>query len=279
MRYRRFAGVAALLVLLPALALGWQSQVTTTQPAETGASRIDVVADQRIQAMSDFLTGQQQLRFAVEVTYDAVESDGQKIQLARNSRVLVQRPNRLRVESRGDRGWNQLNVFDGGHFLLLDRTRGVYARVATPATLDDFFEFLFEKFGVSPPVADFLLSDVHAVLTGSATSGAVLGPALVGGRECEHLAFSGDLLDWQIWIEKGERPWPRKFVVTYKDIDVRPQFMAVFSEWEAGATPPADAFQTTPPTGATEVPFERFAVEGESASSESATTGTPAEGE
>lgn len=251
--------VFAMVSLLPAAG---QTGQPTSQPTEVAVAPMDAVADQRVRAMSDHLAGQRSFRFDVEIAYDAVEYDGQKVQLARSSRVEVVRPNRLRVDSRGDRGWSKVNVFDGANFLVHDRSQNVYARVATPATLDEFFDFLFEKYGVSPPVADFLLSDVHSVLTREATSAAVLGDAIVAGKECDHIAFTGDLLDWQIWIEKGDRPWPRKFIITYKDIDVRPQFTAVFRDWETGATPAANAFDATPPAGAAEVPFERFAGNG-----------------
>jgi len=30
-------------------------------------------------------------------------------------------------------------------------------------------------------------------------------------------------VDWQIWIEQGEKPVPRKVVITYKELPARPQ--------------------------------------------------------
>jgi hypothetical protein len=262
-----------LLCSCPFIAAG--QEPAATQPSSTagadsseGRSHIDELADQRVRAMSDFLAKQQKFRFSVEIVYDSVEPDGQKIQLGRRSKAEVMRPNGLRAETVGDRGWNNLSVFDGKHFLLHVRGQNLYSRVETPGTLDEFFKFLFDKYGMSPPLVDFLMSDVHEALTSAAETGGMLGDAFVAEKECEHIAFSGKELDWQIWIEKGSYPWPRKFVITYKDVDVRPQFMAVFREWEANIPLESARFATAAPEGATEVPFERFTANEGSATEE-----------
>jgi hypothetical protein len=38
------------------------------------------------------------------------------------------------------------------------------------------------------------------------------------GVECDHLAFRNADTDWQIWIESGAKPIPRKYVITSKGI-------------------------------------------------------------
>ncbi|GJM25529.1 MAG: hypothetical protein DHS20C16_19440 [Phycisphaerae bacterium] len=220
--------------------------------------RIDVLADKRIREMGAMLSKLQKFRFSVEIMYDEVEPDGQKVQLGRRSRVEVMRPNGLRVESQGDRGWDKLSVFDGKHFLLHDRGQKIYSTVETPGTLDKFFQFLFDEYGVSPPLVDFLVSDVHASLTEGADSGALLGDAFVAEKACDHIVFSNDVLDWQIWIEKGAKPLPRKFVITYKDVDVRPQYTAIFREWDSDASLDAARFTATPPADIASVPLRRF---------------------
>lgn len=229
---------------------------TTTAPAVV--RQIDVMADRRVKEMSNFLAQQKQFRFNVEITYDAVEPDGQKVQLGRRSIGEVQRPSGLRVESRGDRGFDHLIAFNGKHFLLHDRANKVYSRIEAPNSLGELFDLLFDKYGISAPVADFLLPDSYKALTDAADSGGMLGEAFVAEKACDHVVFSGDVLDWQIWIEKGPNPWPRKFVITYKDVDVRPQFMAVFRQWETGISIDSKAFDTVAPSGATEVKLETY---------------------
>ncbi|MCA9251443.1 MAG: DUF2092 domain-containing protein [Phycisphaerae bacterium] len=256
--------------LLGSLAIGLSpmhvlAEEPSPKPMEEAAAevvaaipQIDALADKRMREMSDLLGKLKSFRFSVEIVNDNVEPDGQKIQIGRRSRVEVKRPNGLRVESQGDRGWNKMSVFDGKHFLLHDRGEKVYSIIDAPGTLDEFFQYLFEKYGTSPPLVDFLLDDVHGALTEGADSGALLGDAFVAEKACDHLVFSNDDLEWQIWIEKGPNPLPRKFVITYKDVDVRPQYMAVFREWDTNASLDDARFATTAPADATSVPFERF---------------------
>ena len=35
-----------------------------------------------------------------------------------------------------------------------------------------------------------------------------LGSGVIGGVECDHLAFRAKDTDWQIWIAQGEEPIP-----------------------------------------------------------------------
>jgi hypothetical protein len=37
-----------------------------------------------------------------------------------------------------------------------------------------------------------------------------IGRGIIDRRECEHLAFRNHDTDWQLWVEVGEKPIPRK---------------------------------------------------------------------
>jgi hypothetical protein len=43
---------------------------------------------------------------------------------------------------------------------------------------------------------------------------------------CDHLAFRQLDTDWQLWVEKGSRPLPRKIVITTRYEVGDPQFSA-----------------------------------------------------
>ena len=45
----------------------------------------------------------------------------------------------------------------------------------------------------------------------------VVGKAVMGGVTCDHLLFVRPGVEFQIWVEDGARPWPRKYVVTETD--------------------------------------------------------------
>jgi len=88
-----------------------------------------------------------------------------------------------------------------------------------------------------------------------ATAGFVVGQSTVDGVRCDHLAFRSGVVDWQIWIEVGDRPLPRKYVVTSLDVDQAPQFELMMSNWSTDPALTAEHFQFTPPPGAKAIEF------------------------
>jgi hypothetical protein len=77
----------------------------------------------------------------------------------------------------------------------------------------------------------------------------------VHGVKCHHLAFRGEEADWQIWIEAGDTPLPRKFVITSKWITAAPQFTTVMTKWDAASQLADDLFKFVPPKEAEKIDF------------------------
>ena len=76
-----------------------------------------------------------------------------------------------------------------------------------------------------------------------------MGPGEVGGTTCQHYAFRQEGADWQIWIQKGDFPLPRKLVITTMTDPARPQHSAIYT-WNLAPSVNDAAFVFTPPTGA-----------------------------
>ena len=82
--------------------------------------------------------------------------------------------------------------------------------MTVPGTIDAMLEDLHERFDTHQTLADFLFSDPYKVFTEHVQSGTYVGLHYVGKTKCHHLAFRQKLLDWQIWIDAGDQPLPRK---------------------------------------------------------------------
>ena len=54
----------------------------------------------------------------------------------------------------------------------------------------------------------------------------------VSGVPCHQLAARGGGVDLQIWVEQGDRPLPRRVVITYKAEPGQPQFRADLTDWD-----------------------------------------------
>jgi hypothetical protein len=87
------------------------------------------------------------------------------------------------------------------------------------------------------------------------TSGFVVGKGVVEGMRCDHLAFRGAGVDWQIWIQEGAQPLPRKWVITSTDIAGSPQFEVVMTKWNLAPQFGEKTFAFTPGKGARKVDF------------------------
>jgi hypothetical protein len=61
--------------------------------------------------------------------------------------------------------------------------------------------------------------------------GRFLGRETIQGVPANHLAFQGEDVDFQLWIQDGNQPVPLRFVITTKTVKERPQFTVQLSNW------------------------------------------------
>jgi hypothetical protein len=179
----------------------------------------------------------------------------------------VRRPNCLRAEVHSTRRNREL-VCDGQGITLFNRAQNFYGTAPAAGSLDESMDAASEQFGIPMPLEDFVRSDPHKDLLRNVTSGNDIGPVTVMGVPCEHLAFAQDKIDWQIWIEDGPQPVPRKFVITYKDEADSPQYTAIFSNWDFTTKLPDFVFKFEPPEGACQIKVKEMKAENQSPKTE-----------
>jgi hypothetical protein len=213
---------------------------------------VDPRADELMRRMSERLAGVAAFALEAEEVYDEVPEQSPRRQLTNRRYVAMRRPNRLVGDTAGD-ALNRSFWYDGSTFSALDQEQHVWASGAVPPTVDRALDWVFEKTGTVIPLADFLYSDSYARLMGDVQRGVYLGIHDAAGVPCHHLSFEQATIDWQIWIEAGTDPLPRKLVITYKTEDEVPQYAVTIRKWNLRAKLPDSLFQFTPPDGATKV--------------------------
>jgi len=253
--------------LRPAFAAAALVGLTLPVSAAGQKNALDPRADELVKRMGDYLGHAKFFSVSAEVWQDIQLSSGQRIQAGRTIELQVRRPNRLRAEVHSARRDREL-VYDGSAITLLNRAQNFYGTVQISGSLDEAMDVASERFGIAMPLEDFVRSDPHKDLMHKVTSGADIGPATVMGVPCEHLAFTQDNIDWQVWIENGARPVPRKFVITYKDEPDSPQYTAIFSNWDFTTNLPDFVFHFEPPAGASKIPVKEMKTENESRKTE-----------
>ena len=208
-----------------------------------------------LKAMADYVASQKTISATFDSDIEVVTNDLQKIQFASSGQILLSRPDKLRAHRVGGYADVEL-VFDGKALSVFGKNVNAYAQTDAAGSLDQLVDRLRNQFGVAIPGADLLLSGAYDEMMQSVVDAKHIGLGVIDGVECEHLAFRNDNdVDWQLWVEVGNRPIPRKYVITSKTMTGAPQYTLRIKEWKTDAQVPADAFAFKPPADAKKVDF------------------------
>jgi hypothetical protein len=200
-------------------------------------------------AMSDYLAAQTAISFDYDSTLEVVTKEGQTLGLASSGAATLSRPDKLRATRAG--GFADVEmVFDGTTLSILAKNLNGYAQIEAPGTVDQLIDTLRDTYHRPAPAADLLLSNVNDSLSPLFTDVKDLGSGVIGGVECDHLAFRTEEVDLQIWIAHGDVPHPCRYVVTSSKIAGSPQYTVDVSNWKAGSDVAATDFTFTPPADA-----------------------------
>jgi hypothetical protein len=207
-----------------------------------------------LKTMSDYMAGQKNLSVRYDADIEVITPDLQKIQFTASGDVLVDRQGGLRATRTGGYADVEL-VFDGKTVTLHNRDGKTFTTLDAPGTLDDLVQRLRTEHLVEVPGADLLLARSYEQLTEDVLDAKHVGRGVIDGVECEHLAFRNADTDWQLWVEVGERPIPRKYVITSKTVAQAPQYTLRIKELRTEVNPGPDAFVFKAPEGAKQVAF------------------------
>jgi hypothetical protein len=241
-----------LVPALAAVAVAWP----LTGQAQAGDVDPDALA--LLRKSTDYLAATKLFSLVTDTTIEAVLADGQKLQFGQRVAVTVQRPNKMRAERIGEL-ISQTFYYDGQSLSVNLPAYKYYATAAVPATLDGMLDTARDKLNVIAPGADFVYANAYQRLTEGLTSAYVIGKAVIDGAPCDHVAFRNAEVDWQVWIQEGAKPVPRKFIVTSKKMPQSPQFTSLMSNWQTAPKVSAATFSFVPPKGAQKIDFVTMA--------------------
>ena len=223
------------------------------QPAATPANDVDPDAVAALERMGTYLRTIKTFRVTAATTRDRVLASGQLAQSSAQVDILAQFPSRLLAEVVGS-GKHRLYFYDGTSFTLYGKVLGYYATVPAPPTIGKLAPFLDDTYGLSIPLEDLFFWGTEKANTAAIVSATEIGPVDVQGTTCTHYAFRQEGIDWQVWIQLGEYPLPRKLVITTTSDEARPQYSAVYT-WDLAPSYNEAAFTFDPPDGAYRVPL------------------------
>ncbi|MCP9819624.1 DUF2092 domain-containing protein [Synechococcus sp. Cruz-9H2] len=214
-----------------------------------GASAAEPEALALLKGMTTYMAAQQAMSFRYDADLDVVTTEQQRLTLASSGTVSLTRPGRIR--STRSTGFADIEtVFDGSTFTLLGKRANVYMQVPFKGTIETLVDELKDKYRRPLPAADLLLPKAYAELTEGVTDVKDLGSGVVGGVECDHLAFRKKDVDFQIWIAQGQRPYPCRYMITSTAVPGSPQYRVQISNFQTGSAAIGQNFTFVPPQGA-----------------------------
>ena len=236
MNYLRNSALAfAILSLATASGAAAAAPTKTTIPksamkapvANTGI--IEDGAVDALKAMSSYLTSATTMQIESVGSLDVVTDDGQRIQLDGTTTYKVRRPGFV-IDYVSDMKSRRF-IYDGKTFTVYSPKLGYYASVPAPGTNKEVLDTIYNKFGISLPLVDlFRWSDgTNADRIKALKSAYKVGTATIDGAETDHYAFREADVDWEVWIQQGDQPLPRKLVIVDRTDPARPTFTSRLS--------------------------------------------------
>jgi hypothetical protein len=254
---------SALWAFVPLILAGCAEEQAAIKPqalSAVGVAASPVAANERdakkiLMSMAEFLA--KTPRFSVNLTdsYEVLQDTGQKIEFGEIRRILVSRPNGLRVEVEHSDGEKHFVLYDGKEITTFSPKENVYAQVSKPGGIDEAIIYFLKDLHMRLPLAALLLSRFPAEIERRTQSLDYVEKSVMHGTTVHHLAGRTETVDYQVWIPAGTQPLPHRVVLTYKNAEGQPSFRAEFSEWNLAPDIPDNQFAFTPPEGAHKIAF------------------------
>lgn len=248
-------GAVALFAAAPSALAADQKPAPAAKPPVSAAtpSKVEPGALQALDKMGAYLRTLQGFELKSQTSRDLVTVDGQRVQLDGVANYKVQRPAGFVIQVNTD-AKKRTFIYDGKHFTMYAPELGYYATVDAPPTNLQTIDTIEAKFGIDLPLKDlFLWNDpASSQKREQITSAFDVGPATIDGVATEQYAFRGPRADWQIWLEKGDRPLPRKIVIVDRSDPAMPAYTAQLS-WTINPTFAENEFTFTPAAGAKQI--------------------------
>ena len=214
-------------------------------------SNVDPAAVAALDKMGTYLRTLGSFEIKTDTLTDAVLDNGQKVQFAGSANYKIRRPNAFAVTVSDDRRVRRF-LYDGKTFTVFSPRMGFYASVPAKPTIREMMATAYDKFKIELPLADLFRWGTDDDHRDKITSGVAVGYAKINGVEADQYAFREGNIDWQVWIQRGDKPLPLKIVITDTSDNAMPEYGAVL-HWTTAAKFNDATFAFNPPKDAKKI--------------------------
>jgi hypothetical protein len=229
------------LILAARLALGvllatsaHHAVLAQTAAPAAAESSVDPEAKAALDRMAGYLRTLTSFEVTTQTTLDLVTNDGQRIELDGTGAYKVRRPNSFVISIETDEKKRRF-IYDGKQFTVYAPKLGYYASASAPPTIAATLDLVADKYGIVLPIEDLFRWNDPSQRTGPLDSAMYVGAATIDGTPTEQYAFRQGKVDWQVWIQTGDKPLPRKLVIVDRSDPAEPGYSARLT-WKTNPT-------------------------------------------
>ena len=231
--------------------------------ADDSETRQDTRAIDVLKSMSAYIASLDRVVIKSVSLHDARLGSGLMVSNSTEVKVSIDRPGSLHISSFDGQQSKDL-FFHDGTLTVFNSGNKYYAQASIPKEIEAAIEFALEELEVEAPLMDLIYQDASAYLISSQeTILYLVDKARIAGTNCHHIAIRGPEIDVQLWVEEGDRPLPRKIMITSKWEGGSPRFTANLM-WDTDPHFGQEIFEFRAPDGSTEIGFvQHYRSEGE----------------
>jgi hypothetical protein len=207
-------------------------------PAVPDTGTVDAKVLAELDRMGTHLRSLKQYTVRADATAEMVMADGEKLMFPGSVDYKVMSPTGLYANLKTDRKQREY-YYDGKTLTVYSPRQKYYSQVAASGSIRELVTMAADDYGLEMPLADLFLWGTPDAHKGDITSAIYVGPATVAGHKTRQFAVRQGKVDWQVWIDEGASPLPRKLVLTANNDPARPQYVATLAWNTAPALSPA----------------------------------------
>ena len=209
-----------------------------------------------LKAACSRLAAAKSMTFTAVVSYENPSRLGTPLVYTTKSEVTVQRPDKLRVITKGDGPASEF-YYDGKAMMALEPAANLVAVADAPPTIDAMLQAAYDTAAIYFPFTDVIVTDPYKDIADGLKLAFYIGQSqIVGGVTTDMIAYANDDVFVQMWVG-AEDKLPRMVRAVFRKDPARMRHQLELSNWQLDTPVAADAFTSAKAGSATRIKFAR----------------------